>query len=247
MVRAEAAEQRERAMGWRTACCVPSRNRNVDFEFRSALLDRYGRPIFLGDEDVDLLDRFQDEGYRIPRAMPGPSRRSSLYTVHFPGKNLKLAGNMWLELTANLVLMIVLVFFTAYATNGLRKAERLNRLKSDLINNMTHELKTPISTIGLAGEALLDPAMAADADNVRYYVQLIRSENKRLGPARGKRAPGGHARPGRTRAVPADQVNFHDLLKEVLRNHAIHIKKQGGAPPASWRRQTPSSTGTAPT
>ena len=56
---------------------------------------------------------------------------------------------MWIELTANLLLMVVLLLFTVYAANGLRKAEQLNRLKSDLINNMTHELKTPISTIGL--------------------------------------------------------------------------------------------------
>ena len=203
-------------------------NRNVDFEFRSALLDRYGRPVFLRDDDVDLLDRFQDEGYRISAGDARALQEVQLYTVHFPGKNLKLAGNMWIELTANLVLMIVLVFFTVYATNGLRKAERLNRLKSDLINNMTHELKTPISTIGLAGEALLDPAMAADADNVRYYVHLIRSENKRLGQLVENVLRAAMLDQGELELF-RQRVNFHDLLKEVLRNHAIHIKKQGGA------------------
>jgi two-component system phosphate regulon sensor histidine kinase PhoR len=124
--------------------------------------------------------------------------------------------------------MIVLVVFTMYAANGLRKAEQLNRLKSDLINNMTHELKTPISTIGLAGEALLDDQMSADPENLRYYVQLIRSENKRLGLLVENVL----------RAAMLDQgelelfrqpINFHDLLKEVLRNQAIHIKKQSGS------------------
>jgi len=229
VVRAEAAEQRERAMGVADSLLrAVLDNRNVDFEFRSALLDRYGRPVFLRDDDVDLLDRFQEEGYRISAGDARALQEVQLYTVHFPGKNLKLAGNMWIELTANLVLMIVLVFFTVYATNGLRKAERLNRLKSDLINNMTHELKTPISTIGLAGEALLDPAMAADADNVRYYVHLIRSENKRLGQLVENVLRAAMLDQGELELF-RQRVNFHDLLKEVLRNHAIHIKKQGGA------------------
>jgi len=202
-------------------------NRSVDFEFRSALLDRYGRPVFLRDEDVDRLERFQEEGYRIAAGQARSLEEVQLYTVHFPRKNLKLAGNMWVELTANLLLMVVLVLFTLYAANGLRKAERLNRLKSDLINNMTHELKTPISTIGLAGEALLDPVMSADVDNVRYYVGLIRSENKRLGQLVENVLRAAMLDQGELELF-RQRVNFHDLLKGVLRNHAIHIKKQGG-------------------
>ena len=204
------------------------KNRGVDFAFRSALLDRYGRPVFLRDADVDLLEAFQNEGYRIPAGDAQTLEEVQLYTVFFPKKKRLLAADMRVELLVNLLLMVVLLFFSFYAANGLRKAERLNRLKSDLINNMTHELKTPISTIGLAGEALLDPAMASDEANVRYYVQLIRSENKRLG----------QLVENVLRAAMLDQgelelfrqsINFHDLVRGVLRNHAIHIKKQGGS------------------
>lgn len=228
-VRAEESLQRESAMAMADSLlAVIFEGRGIDIEFRSALLDRYGRPIFLRDDDVDLLDKFSEGGYRIPAGDSQALDAVQLYTVFFPGKRLALAGDMWIELTANLLLMIVLVVFTAYASNGLRKAERLNRLKSDLINNMTHELKTPISTIGLAGEALLDDQMSADPENMRYYVQLIRSENKRLGLLVENVL----------RAAMLDQgelelfrqpINFHDLLKEVLRNQAIHIKKQSGS------------------
>lgn len=229
VLRAENALLRESAMGVADSLLtIVLRDRGIDFEFRSALLDRYGRPIQLQDEDMDRLERFQEDGYRIPAGDAQRLDEVQLYTVYFPRKRLVLAGDMWVELTANLLLMIVLVVFTVYAANGLRKAERLNRLKSDLINNMTHELKTPISTIGLAGEALLDQEMSADPENLRYYVQLIRSENKRLGLLVENVL----------RAAMLDQgelelfrqpINFHDLLKEVLRNQAIHIKKQGGS------------------
>ena len=228
-LRAEQSIQRESAMALADSIlALVFEGRGVNFAFRSALLDRYGRPIFLRDDDVDLLEKFADEGYRIPTGDSRVLEEVQLYTVFFPGKRYALAGEMWIELTANLLLMVVLLLFTVYAANGLRKAEQLNRLKSDLINNMTHELKTPISTIGLAGEALLDDQMSADPENLRYYVQLIRSENKRLGLLVENVL----------RAAMLDQgelelfrqpINFHDLLKEVLRNQAIHIKKQSGS------------------
>ena len=239
VLRAEAALERERGMAIADSLLsAVLRNRDVDFPFRSALLDRYGRPIFLQDDDVDRLEAFSEAGYRIPVGDQQTLEGVQLYTVIFPQKSWVLAGDMWWQLTANLFLMVVLVFFTAYAASGLRKAERLNRLKSDLINNMTHELKTPISTIGLAGEALLDPAMSGDPDNVRYYVQLIRSENKRLG----------QLVENVLRAAMLDQgelelyrqtINFHDLVEEVLRNHAIHIRKQGGAAASQLKATNP--------
>jgi two-component system phosphate regulon sensor histidine kinase PhoR len=168
-IRAEDSFQRESAMAMADSILeLVFEGRGINIEFRSALLDRYGRPIFLRDDDVDLLDKFSDGGYRIPAGDSQVLDEVQLYTVFFPRKRLALAGDMWIELTANLLLMIVLVVFTMYAANGLRKAEQLNRLKSDLINNMTHELKTPISTIGLAGEALLDDQMSADPENLRY-------------------------------------------------------------------------------
>ncbi len=242
-VRADGALKREAAMVVADSLMrLVLESRGIDFDFRSALLDRYGRPIFLRDADVELLERFQDDGYRIPAGDARTLEEVQLYTVHFPGRRLALAGDMWFELTANLLLMIVLVVFTVYAANGLRKAERLNRLKSDLINNMTHELKTPISTIGLAGEALLDQEMSADPENLRYYVQLIRSENKRLGLLVENVL----------RAAMLDQgelelyrqpLNFHDLVKEVLRNQAIHIKKQGGSTTSQLNATDPVVTG----
>ena len=238
-IRAEESLQRSSAMAVADSILLlVFEGRGINIAFRSALLDRYGRPIFLRDDDVDLLDKFSEGGYRIPAGETRVLEEVQLYTVFFPGKKIALAGDMWIELTANLLLMVVLVVFTVYAANGLRKAEQLNRLKGDLINNMTHELKTPISTIGLAGEALLDDQMSADPENLRYYVQLIRSENKRLGLLVENVL----------RAAMLDQgelelfrqpINFHDLLKEVLRNQAIHIKKQSGSTSAKLEATDP--------
>ncbi len=75
--------------------------------------------------------------------------------------------------------LIVFIFF-AYAVYIVLRQKRLSEMKSDFINNMTHELKTPISTIGLSSEVLLGENIAEQPDRLKKYAQLISTENKRL-------------------------------------------------------------------
>lgn len=74
---------------------------------------------------------------------------------------------------------IVFLFF-AYAIYIILRQKRLSEMKTDFINNMTHELKTPISTISLSSEVLLSGNISAQPERLRQYAQLIFNENHRL-------------------------------------------------------------------
>ena len=78
---------------------------------------------------------------------------------------------------------IVIVFITlifAYAIVVILKQKRLSEVKTDFINNMTHELKTPISTIGLSSQVLLNKDITKDPERIHRYAQIIKAENNRL-------------------------------------------------------------------
>jgi two-component system phosphate regulon sensor histidine kinase PhoR len=77
------------------------------------------------------------------------------------------------------VVVFVVVFF-AFSMGIIIRQKRLSEVKNDFINNMTHELKTPISTISLSSELLLRLEDNADADRMRKYASIIYKENKRL-------------------------------------------------------------------
>ncbi|HIP32355.1 MAG TPA: HAMP domain-containing histidine kinase [Crocinitomicaceae bacterium] len=79
----------------------------------------------------------------------------------------------------SLIVILVLLFF-GFAVIVILKQKRLSEVKTDFINNMTHELKTPISTIGLSSEMILRADAKTETDKIKKYASLIFKENKRL-------------------------------------------------------------------
>lgn len=100
--------------------------------------------------------------------------------VYFPEQHTYMFNNLWLMFSASgfFILIIIGTFF--YTINTVIRQKKLSDIKTDFINNMTHELKTPISTISLACEALNDPDINKTTDMTRKYSRMISEENKRL-------------------------------------------------------------------
>jgi len=78
-----------------------------------------------------------------------------------------------------IISLIVFIFF-AYAIYLIIRQKRLGEMKTDFINNMTHELKTPISTIGLSSEVLMRKEILKEPERLEKYAKLIFHENQRL-------------------------------------------------------------------
>jgi two-component system phosphate regulon sensor histidine kinase PhoR len=105
------------------------------------------------------------------------------FGVYFPTRHSTLweapADVGWTWVFPVVVTLIVFGFF-AYSVWVIMRQKRLSAMKNDFIGNMTHELKTPISTIALSAEVLSDPAIAQEPERLREYARIIRSENERL-------------------------------------------------------------------
>jgi len=102
-------------------------------------------------------------------------------TLQFPDEQNYLLKTMWatLSMSAIIILSLVIAFF--YTINTIRKQKKYTEIKNDFISNMTHEFKTPISTIALAGEMLADESISKTPEKLARFTNMIREENKRLG------------------------------------------------------------------
>lgn len=101
--------------------------------------------------------------------------------VYFPNKGSVIASTMGYWLLPILALLALLIGCFAYTLSIIFRQKKISEMKTDFINNMTHEFKTPVATIMIASESLKDPEISADERRVSKLANIIYDENVRLG------------------------------------------------------------------
>lgn len=148
--------------------------------------------------------------------------------VYFPERQAFILENMGFTLISSVLLLLVILgcFYVAVAT--ILKQKKLSDIKNDFINNMTHEFKTPISTISLAvGMAREQIEMKADATKVHRYLGIIQDETQRLGGHVEKVLQMALLDRGEIKLRPID-VNIHDAIEKVFNNLSVQLEQRGG-------------------
>lgn len=108
-------------------------------------------------------------------------RDPGILYISFPNKNSAILGNLFVTLASSAGLLLVLIFIFTYTILAIIKQKKLSEMKTDFINNMTHEFKTPVATIMIASEALKDPEVVSDKSRIGRLANIIYDENVRLG------------------------------------------------------------------
>lgn len=128
-------------------------------------------------------DRFKfvkDETYGIPVLQDNDGNSKYQLLITFPNKNRFLFSSILGVTLVSLLFTLIIVLTYLSALNQLLKQKQISEIKTDFINNMTHEFKTPIATINLALDAIKNPKVIDDTEKVKRYLGMIKEENKRM-------------------------------------------------------------------
>ncbi len=93
-------------------------------------------------------------------------------------KQVLLETSMWLGFSG--LFIIIVIFSFTYTITTIIKQKKISEIKNDFINNMTHEFKTPISTISLAAEVLVNSDTKSSNERIQKYSRIIYDENQRM-------------------------------------------------------------------
>ncbi len=125
---------------------------------------------------------FKTETGKCHKAGLSKSKYLGCYNVevHFPKKNEFILLQMLSWLIASVLFIMVIIFSFLYIIITIVRQKKISEMKNDFINNMTHELKTPISTISMASEVLLKSDSGLSKERSDKYAKIIYDENLRL-------------------------------------------------------------------
>ncbi len=106
--------------------------------------------------------------------------KSNYLLIHFPEKNKHIYRSILLLLVGSILFTLIILITFSITIIIILKQKKLSEIKSDFINNMTHEFKTPIATISLAVDSINNPKVIKEKKNILYYTGIIKEENQRM-------------------------------------------------------------------
>lgn len=167
------------------------------------------------------------KSYKVPMFANADGTSNYQLYVTFPEKRNFIVASISkiLGLSAFFILIIILAFVSALYQ--LIRQKQISEIKTDFINNMTHEFKTPIATINLALDAIRNPKIINEEDKVRRYVKMIRDENKRM-HAQVENVLRISKLEKNQLDVSKTQVNVHDVIQEAVTHVELLVKDKGG-------------------
>lgn len=148
------------------------------------------------------------------------------FAVIFPTKTTHILSEMSLWLFTTAALLVVVVFF-AYTLRSILKEKKLAELKENFINNMTHELQTPITNIAIANEVLRNADVALPKDKAQRYHQIIYQENERL-KSQVERVLQMAVLEKKELVLSKTKTNVHQVIEDTLQGLNLRLQQRAG-------------------
>jgi len=200
------------------------KNRNIPIPFEYGILQD---STLINKQPVSDSLKLHETEYQLNLYPNDIFQKNLKLALWFPGRDSYIYRSLnWLLLASFLFSLIILLTFGLSVFYILRQ-KKISEMKSDFINNMTHEFKTPIATISVATDSITNEKVVNDPEKIRFFVGMIKKENNRMNQqvediltiARLDR---------KDFEFVWQTVDIHELISDALQSIILQIEKRSG-------------------
>ncbi|MCT6868550.1 HAMP domain-containing sensor histidine kinase [Apibacter sp.] len=152
---------------------------NINTEFKCGILNNKLKLTKIHSEDFTLNNNLT-QNYNVVLFSDGKDNAQYYLSVYFPSKQYSvlnpILGAIGVTIASTLVIIAIYIASIYYMS----QQKKISEIKTDFINNMSHEFKTPIATINIATDALNSEKVQSEPDKMKFYTSLIKQENERM-------------------------------------------------------------------
>jgi two-component system phosphate regulon sensor histidine kinase PhoR len=133
-----------------------------------------------GTFKISSKNEFLKSPYKVRLFPDNIIKRDVILSVVFPERTNYVLGSMTWILGGSLLFSLFIFATFALSLYLIIRQKKISEMKSDFINNMTHEFKTPIATISLAADTITNSKVINDENSIRHFIGMIKKENSRM-------------------------------------------------------------------
>lgn len=183
---------------------------------------------FLYSSDPQHEQQLEESPYRYNFHPAGVVSNNQFFIIlSFPSAQLFLQRNSSLFVYLSVFLVLIIAAMFIISLRAMANQRKLDQMKSEFINNMTHEIKTPLATIGLACEMLRDETISQDSESRQNFIGIINDENQRMRVLVETILQSAKMSNKNFRINPKE-VDVHQIIGKVSTSFKLPIANRGG-------------------
>ncbi|MEZ5001386.1 MAG: HAMP domain-containing sensor histidine kinase, partial [Bacteroidales bacterium] len=200
-------------------------NSGIDTPFEFAIIEdnRVVDGIMPGASEAEFLT----SNYSVRLFSDRLIRKNTRLSVVFPKKANFILGSMSLILGASMLFSLIILLTFALSIFLILRQKRVSEMKSDFINNMTHEFKTPIATISLAADTISNPRVIGDQERIKHFVSMIKKENTRMNK-QVETILQISSLDKKEMEFIFGEVDIHEIIGRAIETIGIQVEERGG-------------------
>ena len=179
------------------------------------------------EKNTSILEALSTSKYNV-FLYPSSRKNIGKLMLFFPDKNNVVWSSLWKNLLGTGLFTSIILLCFAYTITIIFKQKMISQMKTDFINNMTHEFKTPIATISLATDAISSPKISGSPDKIQRFAKIIKQENKRMNNQVEKVLQMAVI-DKREFSLNLTDINLTEIISQAVENISLQLEKRNGS------------------
>jgi signal transduction histidine kinase len=204
------------------------RDKGIDLPFEFAVVSPSSDSNHIPIRSANFKREYETSEHRLSLFPNDLFQKPDMLLVFFPGQKSHVLKSLSLLLIGSILFTLIIILSSGGSIVVMIRQKKISDIKTDFINNMTHEFKTPIATISIAADSITNPRVISEPDTIRNFTRIIKEENNRMN-TRVEQVLQMALLDSRDFKLHPATVDMNYLIEKVVDHYRLQIERREGS------------------
>lgn len=202
-------------------------DKDIKLPFEFAVQSSHQDSLHFPLKSEGFTNNFQGTHYRTSLFPNDVFQKPEFLLVYFPNKQSHVLKSLSLVMIGSLFFTLIIILSSGLSIYVMIRQKKVSDIKTDFINNMTHEFKTPIATISIAADSINNPKVLQEPETIRNFTRIIKEENNRMN-SRVEQVLQMALLDSKDFRLKPVIVDMHYMIEKAVSHFRLQIEKRNG-------------------